>query len=247
MKQISVDYRCTVKENIQYMLTGFFIAMILGILFYRSLLGVLFISPIILLYRKDRIRKHHMDLMWKLNLEFKDAINALSAALEAGYSIEHALEEACEELKLIYPENAIIVKEFSYMINQVRMNITVEKALTDFADRSGVDDILNFAEVFCTAKRTGGDLIHIIKITSNMISDKIEVKRGIVTLISAKRLEANIMKIVPLFILVYLSVSSKDFLDPLYHNLSGVIIMTLMLIGYLGAYLLIDKILAIEI
>jgi tight adherence protein B len=184
---------------------------------------------------------------WKLNLEFMDGIQALSAALEAGYSAENALEEASRDLLHIYSETAMIQKEFHYMINQVRMNITVEKALEEFGMRSGVEDILNFSEVFGTAKRTGGDLISIIKLSRDIICDKIEVKREITTMISAKRLEANVMKVVPLFILVYLMLSSPDFLAPLYHNLFGAALMSIFLLLYFGAFLIIDRIVSIEV
>ncbi|MDF2943157.1 MAG: putative rane protein [Herbinix sp.] len=240
-------YRFTRKENIKYILQGTVVIIILGILFYQSFLGILFLSPLIFFYRRSRTKGIINDRKWKLNLQFRDGILSLSAALEAGYSAEHAFEEACMDLKLIYPENSLVLNEFRYMINQIHMNITVEKALSDFGERTGIEDILSFSEVFSTAKRTGGDLINVIKITSNIISDKIEVKREIITLIAAKRLEANIMKIIPIMILIYLSVSSPGFLNPLYHNLIGVITMTSFLLCYLGAYLLIDKIVAIEV
>ena len=86
------------------------------------------------------------------------------------------------------------MREFSYIINQIRMNITVEKALLEFAERTGVEDIINFAEIFAIAKRTGGDLVKVIRTTANAINDKIEVKREIITLVTAKKHEADIMK-----------------------------------------------------
>lgn len=240
-------YKFTIMENIKYIVQGFLVVSILSILFYRSIMGIIILSPLIYFYRKSRARALLKDRKWKLNLEFKDGIIALSAALEAGYSAENAFEEAYKDLGRIYSENAMILREFTYIINQIRMNFTVEKALGDFAERTGIEDILSFSEVFSTAKRTGGDLINVIKITGNIISDKIEVKREIITLITAKRLEANIMKFTPLIILVYLSVTSPGFLDPLYHNVLGIIIMTFFLVCYLGAFLITDKIVAIEV
>lgn len=223
------------------------IVSILALLFYRSVVAALLLSPIIYYYRKRKILELLKKKKWKLNLEFRDGILALSAALEAGYSAEHAFTEACNDLKRMYQENAMIIREFKYIINQIGMNITIEKALMDFGERTDIEDIQSFSEVFRTAKRTGGDLINIIKLTANIISDKIEVKREIITLISAKRLEANIMKVIPLLILIYLSISSPGFLDPLYHNFFGLIIMTCFLLCYLGAFLMIDKIVAIDV
>lgn len=240
-------YQFTWMEYIKYYMEGILAAVVLGILFYQSILGILLMSPIIYFYQKNKKLALINERKWKLNMEFQDGILALSAALEAGYSAENALEEACKDLQQIYEEKSMIIREFTYIINQIRMNIAVEKAFEEFGERTGIEDILSFSEVFLTAKRTGGDLINVIKITSNIISDKIEVKREIITLITAKRLEANIMKVIPLFILIYLSVSSPDFLNPLYHNLLGAVIMTIFLFLYLGAYLIIDKIVAIEV
>lgn len=240
-------YRFNLKENLQYLLQGSIIAAILGYLFYQNIIGMFLLSPIIYFYRKRKKKDLIKDRKWKLNQEFRDGILALSASLEAGYSTENAFEEACNDLRQIYSSEDMILREFSYIINQIKMNITVEKALNDFGERTGIEDIKSFSEVFHTAKRTGGDLIHVIKITSNIISDKIEVKREIITLISAKRLEANIMKAIPLFILVYLLTSSPGFLDPLYHNVTGIAIMTIVLFVYLGTYAIIDKIIAIEV
>lgn len=205
------------------------------------------LSPIIYFYRRRKLKSYIRSRKWKLNLEFKEAILALSAALEAGYSAENAFEEAYKDLKQLYQENSMILKELHAIVNQIKMNITVENALSSFSEKTGIEDIQNFSEVFATAKRTGGDLIHVIKITAKIISDKIEVKREILTLIAAKRLEANIMKVIPILILIYLSVTSPGFLDPLYHNFLGTIVMSIFLLCYLGAVLLIDKIIAIEV
>jgi tight adherence protein B len=240
-------YQLNVKESVICFLQASIVVITLGILFYRNITGVIILSPIIYIYRNNKIKKLANDRKWRINLEFKDGILALAAALEAGYSAENAFTEAWKDLSQIYSENSIILQEFAYIINQFKMNITVEKALCDFAERTGVEDILSFSEVFNTAKRTGGDLIRVIKLTSNIICDKIDVKREIITLITAKRLEANIMKVIPLFILIYLSVTSPDFLTPLYFNLAGALIMTMFLGCYLGAFLIIDKIVAIEV
>ncbi len=241
------SYHFSLKEFIRYLLQGMVIVIIIGELFYQSFIGMLILSPIIYFYLKEKKKTLIKLRKWKLNLEFKDGIASLSAALGAGYSAEHAFEEALKDLSLIYPKNSLIILEFSYILNQIRMNITVEKTLSSLGERSGIEDILSFAEVFTTAKRSGGDLIQVIRSTSSTISDKLEVKREILTMITAKKYEADMMKIIPLGMIGYLTVSSPGFLDPLYHNLLGVIIMTLLFIVYLGAYLAVEKIIAIEV
>ena len=240
-------YRFTRTENIRCFLQEILFISALGYLFYHTVFAVLLLSPLVMVFRRKKREQRMEERKWKINQEFKDGIISLSAALSSGYSAENAFEEAWKDLKLLYKEDALIMREFSYIINQIRMNITVEKALNEFAERTGVEDILNFAEIFSTAKRSGGDLIKVIRSTANAISDKVEVKREIITMVTAKKYEADIMKIIPLGIIFYLQFFSPGFLDPLYHNILGRMVMSILLIAYLCAYYLADKIVAIEV
>ena len=54
-------------------------------------------------------------------------------------------------------------------------NIPIEALLSNFAQRSGVEDIENFANVFATCYRKGGNIKEIIKNTAEIIGDKIEI------------------------------------------------------------------------
>lgn len=184
---------------------------------------------------------------WELNLQFRDGIASISSALNAGISIENAFYEAVKDLKLMYEEDAYIVNEFGYIVSQLHMNKTVEETLHSFAVRSGVDDINNFAEVFITAKRTGGDIIKIIRASSKTIGDKIEVKREILTLITAKKFESKIMNLIPFGIILYMWIFSPGFLDPLYQNFIGTLVMTVALLLYYIAIRLSEKIINIEV
>lgn len=216
-------------------------------LFYRNIWAVgLFTGGALFLVNmqmKSRTEKRK----WKLTLEFRDGIQSLSNALGAGYSIENAFAEAVRDLRLLYDEDTEIVKEFQGISQQIRLNQNVEDLLMEFGSRSEVEDIISFAEVVMTAKRTGGDLIKIIKTTSNNISDKIDIQREITTLIAAKKMEGYIMCVIPFGIIVYLNLSMPDFLTPMYETWIGRIVMTIALVFYLLAILLLQKIVNIKV
>lgn len=216
-------------------------------LFYESLWTIILAVPISCLAVRRKEKKRLEDRKWQLNMEFKEAILSLSAALNAGYSIENAFAESIKDLHLLYGEDSYIIPEFEYILYQIRMNRTVESAIEEFAKRSGVEDICNFSEVVTTAKRTGGDLMKIIRATGKNIGDKIEIKREINTLITAKKFEAKIMNVIPLGIILYLLVTSPGFLNPLYHNLNGIMTMTIALIAYVMAYIWAEKIMDISV
>lgn len=240
-------YSYMIKERLRYFLQGALIGGLIGYLFYSSLAGTLILMLYGFIYMQRYKKRLVEERKWQLNLQFKDGLANLSAALNAGYSVENAFAQAAKDLKLIFPSDALIVTEFEAIVRQIGMNQTLEKVLMDFAERSGVEDIANFAEVFITAKRTGGDMIKIIKSTESVIGDKIEVKREIRTMISGKKFESNIMCFIPFCIILYLRIFSPGFLDPVYHNWFGVIFMSLLLIIYFVVYIITQKIIAIEV
>ena len=60
-------------------------------------------------------------------------------------------------------------------------------------------------------------------------------------------MEQKIMNVVPVGLLVYLNLTSQEFLEPLYGNLFGVCVMTGAFAAYVGAVLLASKIVKIKI
>lgn len=240
-------YRFTRRDWIRYGTEGIVVLSLIGYLFYRSVLAVILLSPMLYFFymekRKDLAKKQQQ----MLNLEFREGIQALSAALSAGFSVENSFREAYRDLEVLYGRDRLIVREFGFMIHQLEMNETVEKILEDFAARSGLDDVKSFAAVFSTAKRSGGDLVEIIKNTVNRMSDKIEVKREITTMLSEKQLEQRIMNWIPFLIILYVGISSPGFLDILYHNPLGTIIMSVCLFIYGISFYMGKKIVDIEV
>ena len=119
--------------------------------------------------------------------------------------------------------------------------------LEEFAERVPSEDVKSFVTVFVTAKKSGGDMIGIIRNTTSQIGDKIEVKREIDTLLAAKKYEFQIMSMVPYGIIAYMSLSFSNFMEELYGNVTGIGVMTLCLGIYVGAYYLGVRILRIDV
>lgn len=241
------EYQYSKREWIKYFIQGALIGGFIGYIYYYNLIAMILLMAYGFYYVKNKRIDLIKERKWQLNLEFRDSLLSISSALNAGYSIENAFEQAVEDLKLMYNEDSLIVLEFESMVNQIKMNLTIEKVLKDFAKRTDIADIAIFSEVFSTAKRTGGDLIKIIRNTGNSISDKIEVKREIKTMITSKKMESKIMNYIPFGIIIYLKLFSPGFLDPLYNNITGFIIMSVLLIMYLFAYRMSEKIMDIEV
>lgn len=235
------------REWCQAVLEGVWIICMLAYLFYDKWWMALALSPLLgaylIVWTRDMEKKKAREFC----LQFKDAMQTLASALAAGYSVENALREVEKDLHTLYPEKARIRKEFTVIVHQLNMNFAAEWVLKDFALRVEQEDVENFVTVFSIAKKSGGDSISIIRNTIQMICEKIEVRQEIAVLISAKRFEFRVMTVIPLIIIFYMRFSFPEFLNVLYGNVMGAVIMTICLILYGCAYFLGKKVIEIEV
>ena len=167
--------------------------------------------------------------------------------LQAGYSVENAFQESYRDTVLLYGRESVMARELRLIFRKLSNNEQLESALANLADRSGVQDIRDFADIFQIAKRGGGDMRGIIANTAEIIGDKQEIRREIETVVSEKRLEQLIMRYIPFVIIFYISLTTKGYFESLYHNIFGWVLMTGALAVYAAACRISDKILDIEV
>lgn len=221
--------------------------MIIGYIFFDNvLLGFLF-SPYIYIHVKKGMENYRIKKQERIAMEFKDGMQVVVSSLMAGYSIENSFRESLEEIKLIYGTQNMIYKGFVRIVNRLNLNMNIEDAFDDFAKEYQVEEIEVFAQILHYAKRTGGNLIEIIRATTETISEKIDVKREIRTIISAKQFEQTIMNYVPIAIILYMRITSSEMFGKMYGNLPGILLMTGCLIIYFLARLLAAKIVDIKV
>ena len=230
-----------------YLLSGGMFMAMVSWLFYDSMIAWILLMPFVILSLRDKGRAECQKRKRKLEIEFREVILSVSSNLQAGYSVENAFQEAYRDIVLLYGKESVMAKELRLLFRKLNNNEQLESALTTLADRSGVQDIRDFADIFQIAKRGGGDMRGIIANTSDIIGDKQEIRREIETVISEKKLEQQIMRYIPFFIIFYISLTTKGYFENLYHNLFGWILMTGSLIVYIVACRLSDQILNIEI
>lgn len=241
------EYHLTSIEFIKYLLEAAAVDAAVSFVFYRSILVFLVLLPAAFFYPFYKKRDLIPERKRKLLLEFREGLSVLSGSLSAGYSIENALKESIGELSMIYGKNSLIVTEFSDLSHLVSMNVPVEKGMEEFAERSGIEDIRNFARVLRIAKRSGGELVSVMNRTAQTIGDRIQVKEEILTMTASRRFEQRIMNAVPILIILYIDFSSPGFFTIMYTSIPGRIVMTICLGLYLFSIRLAERILNIQL
>jgi len=73
------------------------------------------------------------------------------------------------------------------------------------------------------------------------------IENEIKEIINRKKKEGFIILIMPMAVLLFLNICATDYIQILYNNARGNIIMTIVLIGYLLVYKLIENITKMEV
>ena len=165
MKQDYRNYQLNWKERILYVIQGIFLTGVLNYLFYVSL-WVMLLSPVVVVVILKRKRKELAARRRKrIEKQFQNMLTSLCVSLRAGYAMENALAECRKDLEKLYGPEAELVQELKYMQGQMGVSVPVERLLQDLGQRTGIEDIQNFADIYAIAKRTGGNLEQVLQLS----------------------------------------------------------------------------------
>lgn len=172
----------------------------------------------------------------KLQKQFLDMLESLSASLSSGNTVSASFENALRDLRNQFSENEPIVVELSEILIGVENGLTLETMLNDFGQRSNNEDIQNFSNVISNCYRLGGNFNDVVRRTRDIISDKMAVSDEIDTKLTSNKLQLNAMCLMPAVLVAMLKVSSGSFADNL-ASATGVIVTTIAIGIFIGAYI----------
>lgn len=240
-------YALSKRQKTVCVLAGGAVFFAVGYIFFHSVLLALLLSGGGVFAPKYWSRYLLRRRRENLSLHFKQALYSLSSSLAAGRSVENGFREAIDDLKLLYPDgDNDLIRELGIICARMEYGQPVEEALLDFSGRAAMEDISNFADVFTTCKRSGGDLVEIVRRTSAIISEKLEIGQEISVMIAQKRFEAKAMLVAPVLFLLFMEMTSPEYMQPLHQGL-GLVISAVALLLFAGCSWLMLKIIDIRV
>jgi tight adherence protein B len=165
--------------------------------------------------------------------QFEQMLYAIASSLQAGKSVENAFRSAEGDLRLMYAGHTpIVLAELERLNRSVHHGTPLDSAVDDFQRRIDLTEATNWADILRTCKRTGGDLVLVMRHTSRLIVEKMNMERELAVLIAGKRFEAKALTVVPFLMVAAFRYGSPDYMDPLYSG-GGQVVMAaaLLLIG----------------
>ena len=177
----------------------------------------------------------------KFNEQLVDALGTMSNALRAGFSINQAFESVVEA------GEKPISQEFSVFLQQLRVGMSFEDALTSLDRRVASDDLTLVCTSIDIARRTGGNLTEIFDRISVTIRNRMRIERRVRTLTAQGRMQGIIVTAMPFLLGIAMFVLKPEVMRPFLFSLRGAICVALVLFLVTVGWLFIRKIIRIEV
>ena len=177
----------------------------------------------------------------QFNDQLGDAIDQMSNALRAGYSVMLSMDSVAKELP------APISDEFLRVVREMQLGLSMEQALTNMLRRIDSPDLDLMITAINVQREVGGNLAEILDVISFTIRERVRIKGEIRTLTAQGRYSSYVITFLPIGVTLLLTVLNRDYIMKLFTETCGLIMVGVGLIMMAaGAYAL-RKITDIEV
>ena len=245
---MSREIKLSEKEKLLFFSIILTMAAAVGILFYDSLIVSAILAAVFYAalprYKEGILKKRRQEML----RQFRDLLYSISASVSSGRNMAGALKEAKTFCGASYEKTDYIMLELDHMTAMLENgNATDTEVIYDFARRSGLEDIEDFAKIYENCKISGADLKQAINTAVHLIGDKIELEGELQTLLSQKIFEGRIVGLSPFIIVLMIRLTAPDYISPMTESTHGLVVTTIAVGLMLIAAVMTERINKIEI
>jgi tight adherence protein B len=177
----------------------------------------------------------------KFEEKFPEAIELLVRATRAGHPFATAVELIANEA----PEP--IAGEFRKVFEEQKFGMPIRDAMLNLAERMPLVDVKFFVTTVMLQRESGGNLAEILEKLAYVIRERFKIRRQIRVYTAQGRLTMMILMALPPFMVLWLSITSPEFIKPLFYDPLGHLLILAGVIMQTIGYLLIRKIINIKV
>src|SRR5438874_3515144 len=190
-------------------------------------------SAAVRFYRKRRIKL--------FNTQLTEALQQMSNALRAGLTFQQAMDQVGRE------SNAPLRQEFGLFTKEVKLGVPVEEALVNMAARVGSEDLELVATSTNIARGLGGNMAEMFETIAATIRERFRLEGKIAALTSQGKMQGWVVVSLPLWIGLFFNWYRPDLMEPMFENAYGYILISVILLLETIGFLLIRRIVAIDV
>jgi tight adherence protein B len=165
----------------------------------------------------------------KFEEQLPSTLQLLSGALQAGHSLQQAVDT------VVHEAGDPIAGEFHRVLTEARLGRPLEEAFEAMARRTRSVDFEWTVMAIRLQRQVGGNLAEVLSTVSQTIRDRYSLKRQIRALSAEGRLSSIILAVLPILLFMALMLLNPTFLKPLYTTTVGLMMLAgsavLMILG----------------
>ena len=216
---------------------GFVFAGLLTMQLPVAILAFLFMPLVGWMLLQMKIRKRRKDFVNQLG----DMLSMVASALRAGFSFVQAVEIVSKEMA------APMSVEVSKLIREINVGVPMETALEDINRRVECPEFELITTAVLIQRQVGGNLAQILDNISDTINERIRMKREVLALTAQGRMSAVVLALLPMALAAFLFSVHHDYFDPLLESPMGKVAIGIALLMELLGYLVIKRIVDIDV
>jgi tight adherence protein B len=175
------------------------------------------------------------------NNQLGDTINLMVNGIRAGYSILQAMEAVSQEM------GPPISEEFGRVVQEVQLGITLEEAMAHMLRRVPSDDLDMMITAINVQREVGGNLAEVLNSISFTIRERVRIKGEIRALTAQSRASGYLIAMVPVVLAVVVYLISPDFMGKMFNDVCGYIMLGAAVMGIVLGFVVINKVVQIEV
>ncbi len=204
---------------------------------FAGILAAILIVAVEYIYVLVRVERRSASFTNQLG----DCLMMVANALRAGFSFLQAMEMISKEME------PPISDEFKHVMRDIGLGATVERALDDMDKRVSSPDFSLVVTAVLIQQQVGGDLARILDTISETIQDRIRMRREVKTLTTQGRMSGWILILTPIALALFMLSSDPNYLDPLFKNPIGQMILIATIVMEIIGAIVIKRIVDIEV
>jgi len=169
---------------------------------------------------------------------FGQFLESLGAMTKAGRSVENSIELVYQDFRENYNGKGVFINKFGDLVSAMHSGLTLKVSMEEFCVGLEIEEVRDFSNGFKIVFGKAANLDHLIHVSQCIIRDKIDTKIEVDALLSGKRYEIKIMKIMPFVLIVMLNCLVPEYMMPNYTTLLGRVVMSIAgMVIFISSYL----------
>lgn len=235
------------KEIIANIIKASMLIALLDIVFYRSFLALIPLFVPGFLYFCNELKFLYKDKQHKVSEEFRELLLLSITCQRAGYSVEKSIADSYGDMVRLYGSDSVICNFIKKIKIAIKNNQPIDILFENAGKDMGIEDINQFGEIYSIAYASSGNMSAIMERSAGILLEKMMIRNNVYILLSERIFEMKIMNSMPVIIIGYISITNPGYFDVMYHNLKGIVLMSLVLLVFIISYIWEQKILDIKI